>query len=214
MSYEYIAALPVSGRDGTLQKRFRVPAQQGFVRAKTGTMTGMNSLSGYLYSANGHTLAFAMFINRLPGKASGPGRPLLDALCTFLLQQNPSSSRLARVLTPHSRIKFQSNPTQGDLQRNHQAKWRRLESAIRAALRGQSVDVMFKNNEMVIMDHQSDAGRVWGALQSVAKKYPFSVALSSAEQGVKRSGKPMLLWVQSNGIDRAAERTWMIREAV
>ena len=107
---------------------FVSPTQQGFVRAKTGTMTGINSLSGYLYTANGHTLAFAMFINRLPGKSAGPGRPLLDALCTYFLQQSPTSSRLVRVFSPHNRIKFQMNPTQGDVQRGHQARWRRLES--------------------------------------------------------------------------------------
>ncbi len=88
LAYEYIAALPISGRDGTLQKRFKTPQQQGFIRAKTGTMTGMNSLSGYLYTMNGHTLAFAFFINRLPGTNTGPGRPVLDALCAYFLNLN------------------------------------------------------------------------------------------------------------------------------
>ncbi|MCL9684799.1 D-alanyl-D-alanine carboxypeptidase/D-alanyl-D-alanine endopeptidase [Legionella maioricensis] len=214
LSYEYIAALPISGRDGTLQKRFKIPTQQGFVRAKTGTMTGMNSLSGYLYTANGHTLAFAMFINRLPGKSAGPGRPLLDALCTYFLQQSPVSSRLARVFAPHSRIKFQTNPTQGEVQRSHQAKWRRLESLIRLALKGQAVNVVYRGNELIVTDNQSDARKVWAALQSVAKKYPFAVALSSKVLSISPTGKPMMLWMQTPTVTNQEQRSWIIREAV
>lgn len=214
LSYEYIAALPISGRDGTLQKRFKIPTQQGFVRAKTGTMTGMNSLSGYLYSSNGHTLAFAMFINRLPGKSAGPGRPLLDALCTYLLQQSPGSSRLARVFAPHSRIKFQLNPTQGDVQRGHQARWRHLESGVRQALKGQSVNVVYRGNELIVNDNQSDANRVWSALQSISKKYHFAVALSSANLPITTTGKPMVMWMQTSGEGNQAQRTWIIRESI
>ncbi|TAL60321.1 MAG: D-alanyl-D-alanine carboxypeptidase/D-alanyl-D-alanine-endopeptidase [Legionella sp.] len=214
LSYEYISALPISGRDGTLQKRFRVPLEQGFVRAKTGTMTGMNSLSGYLYSNNGHTLAFAMFINRLPGKSAGPGRPLLDALCSFLLKQSPSSSRLARVFAPHGRVNFQLSPTQGELQRGHQARWRRLESGVRQALRGQSVNVVYRNNELIVTDNQSDANRVWSALRSLNKKYPFAVALSSANLSISPSTKPMMMWIQGGSEPQQGQRTWIIREAI
>jgi D-alanyl-D-alanine carboxypeptidase/D-alanyl-D-alanine-endopeptidase (penicillin-binding protein 4) len=213
LSYEYIAALPISGRDGTLQKRFKIPTQQGFVRAKTGTMTGMNSLSGYLYSTNGHTLAFAMFINKLPGKSSGAGRPLLDALCTYFLQQSPVSSRLARVFAPHARIKFQTNPTQGDVQRGHQARWRRLESVIRQALGGQAVNIVYRGNELIINDTQVDANKVWSALQTVGKKHPFAVALSSSFLPINASGMPMMLWVQTSP-ELNGQRTWTIREAV
>jgi D-alanyl-D-alanine carboxypeptidase/D-alanyl-D-alanine-endopeptidase (penicillin-binding protein 4) len=212
LSYEYISALPVSGRDGTLQKRFRIPTQQGFVRAKTGTMTGINSLSGYLYTSNGHTLAFAMYINRQPGKASGPGRPVLDALCTYFLQLNPVSSRLTQVLSAHKRMNFQLNPTQAERQKQHQAKWRRLESAIRAALKGQSVNIVYRGNELVVNDNQSDAGKVWSSLQSVIQKYPFAVLLSSKTLPINPSGKPMLLWVQTADAGNQAQRTWTIRE--
>lgn len=215
LSYEYISALPISGRDGTLQKRFRAPNQQGFIRAKTGTMTGMNSLSGYLYSANGHTLAFAMFINRLPGgKASGPGRPLLDALCNFLLQLSPGSNRLARVFLPHSRVRFQSYPTQGEVQRGHQARWRRLESAVKLALRGQSVNIIYRGNELIINDHQSDANRVWSALKNVGRKYPFAVTLSSNNLPVTPADIPMILWMKTSDNSGQGQRSWIIREAV
>lgn len=214
LSYEYIAALPISGRDGTLQKRFKDPGQQGFVRAKTGTMTGMNSLSGYLYTVNGHTLAFAMYINRLPGKSAGPGRPVLDALTTYFLKQSPGTNALARVFAPHSRIKFQSNSTQGEVQRTHQAKWRHLESGVKLALKGQAVNVLYRGNELIITDSQSDANKVWSALQSISKKYAFAVALSSNSLSFTPQGKPMLLWMHAPNSAEPAQRTWIIREAV
>jgi serine-type D-Ala-D-Ala carboxypeptidase/endopeptidase (penicillin-binding protein 4) len=213
LSYEYISALPVSGRDGTLQKRFRIPTQQGFVRAKTGTMTGINSLSGYLYTSNGHTLAFAMYINRLPGKSAGPGRPVLDALCSYFLQLNPVGSRLTQVFSAHQRMNFQLNPTQAERQKAHQAKWRHLESAIRTALKNQSVNVVYRGNELIVNDSQADANRVWSSLQEVAQRYPFAVLLSSQTLPINPAGKPMVLWVQTSDVANASQRVWSIREA-
>lgn len=213
LSYEYISALPVSGRDGTLQKRFRTPTQQGFVRAKTGTMTGINSLSGYLYTSNGHTLAFAMYINRLPGKPAGPGRPVIDALCTYFLQQSPESSRLERAFSAHLRMNFQLNPTQAERQKTHQAKWRHLELALRTALRGQSVNIVYRGNELIVNDNQSDAGRVWSSLQALVKKYPFAVMLFSKTLAINPSGSPMLLWIQASEASNQGQRIWTIREA-
>ncbi|WP_115701888.1 D-alanyl-D-alanine carboxypeptidase/D-alanyl-D-alanine endopeptidase [Legionella sainthelensi] len=213
LSYEYIAALPISGRDGTLQKRFHIPSQQGFVRAKTGTMVGINSLSGYLYAANGHTLAFALYVNRQPGKASGPGRPVLDALCTYFLKNSPNSSRLSRVFSPHQRISFQSNPTQAEKQRSHQAKWRRLESAIRMSLKDQPVNVVYRNNELIVNDNQADTDKVWSVLQSVIKKYPFAVILSSKTLTINPAGGPTLLWVETLENPNQVQRIWSIHEA-
>jgi D-alanyl-D-alanine carboxypeptidase/D-alanyl-D-alanine-endopeptidase (penicillin-binding protein 4) len=214
LTYEYIAALPISGRDGTLQKRFRSATQQGFIRAKTGYMTGVNSLSGYLYTANGHTLAFAMHINKTPeGKSSGPGRPLLDALATYFLNQSPGNNRLARVFASYERIKPQTNLTACEVQNRHQAKWRRIESLVKLALKGQAVNVVYRGNELIVHDNQPDANRVWSALQSASKKYPFAVALSSSILSVTTKGSPVLVWLQdaASGQDK---RTWMIREAM
>ena len=59
----YTAALPVAGRDGTLANRMRGTPLEGNVRAKTGTLSGVRSLSGYLTTAAGEPLVFSMLVN-------------------------------------------------------------------------------------------------------------------------------------------------------
>jgi serine-type D-Ala-D-Ala carboxypeptidase/endopeptidase (penicillin-binding protein 4) len=217
LSYEYIAALPVSGRDGTLQRRFKKPDQQDMVRAKTGTMTGVISLSGYLFTANAHTLAFAIFINNRPGTSpsiTGRYRYLVDALCTYFLQQKPGNNILKRVFTSQPRIKFQQNPTQAELQRRRQARWRRLETVVKQAINGQDVSVLYRPNELVLQDNQADAGRVLTTLQTLRQKYPFAIALSSQSLPVTTGNSPLVLWTQPVGSPNSAQRIWIIREAV
>jgi len=216
LSYEYIAALPVSGRDGTLQRRFRKPEQQDMVRAKTGTMRGVVSLSGYLYTANAHTLAFAMYINNVPGTSpsvSGRYRYLIDALCSYFLQQKPGNTSWAKVFVSHARIKYQQNPTQAEQQRGRQARWRRLETVVKQALKGQSVTVLYRGNELVLQDNQSDPSHVLAALQALRKKYPFAVALSSKSAPASLNA-PLMLWAEATVLPSQTQRVWTIKEAV
>lgn len=53
-------SLPIAGIDGTLRSRMTGGTAYGNVRAKTGTVEGVSSLAGYLTTAGGHLLAFAM----------------------------------------------------------------------------------------------------------------------------------------------------------
>lgn len=79
-----LPSLPVAGHDGTLKKRMRKTAAEGNVRAKTGTLTGIISLAGYLTAANGHHLCFAI-INQ--GVMSGKeARAFQDRVCALLCQ--------------------------------------------------------------------------------------------------------------------------------
>lgn len=78
--------LPVAGRDGTLSKRMRGTAAQGNVHAKTGTVTGVRSLCGYLTAKNGHHIAFAI-INQGVSKSYGTAaeaRAMQDRICELL----------------------------------------------------------------------------------------------------------------------------------
>jgi D-alanyl-D-alanine carboxypeptidase/D-alanyl-D-alanine-endopeptidase (penicillin-binding protein 4) len=56
-------SLPVAGVSGTLQNRFRNTAAQGRVAAKTGTISGAVSLSGYLTPPNFSPLVFSIVVN-------------------------------------------------------------------------------------------------------------------------------------------------------
>lgn len=57
---EIFDALPVAGIDGTLKGRMRNGKAFGNVRAKTGTVSGISTLAGYLRADNGHELAFVI----------------------------------------------------------------------------------------------------------------------------------------------------------
>lgn len=215
LAYEYIAALPIAGYDGTLRKRFR--KQQGLVRAKTGTMTGVISLSGYLYTANAHTLAFAIFINKKPGTKPAVScryRSLVDSLCEFFLRQKPDGHQVAQTLTPFKRVAFQQQPTQGDRQRHQYAKWRQLESAAKQALQGQAVSVIFRGDQLVLNDQGADINKVWSILQNLRKKYAFTVALQSSSAPAGNRSNPHLLWIKTANSNTPIKRTWTLRESI
>jgi len=56
-------ALPVAGVDGTLRTRMIGTPASGNMRAKTGTLEFVRSLSGYITAANGDQLVFSMLSN-------------------------------------------------------------------------------------------------------------------------------------------------------
>jgi D-alanyl-D-alanine carboxypeptidase/D-alanyl-D-alanine-endopeptidase (penicillin-binding protein 4) len=62
------ACLPVAGRSGTLDDRFRGSDLVGRVHAKTGWIRGASSLSGYVVRADGRVRCFAILMNYEPSK--------------------------------------------------------------------------------------------------------------------------------------------------
>jgi D-alanyl-D-alanine carboxypeptidase/D-alanyl-D-alanine-endopeptidase (penicillin-binding protein 4) len=76
--------LPVAGGSGTLSDRFLGPgtnrAAAGWLRAKTGSLTGTNALAGVVTDKSGRVLAFSFISNN-----AGPtGRTAIDALAATL----------------------------------------------------------------------------------------------------------------------------------
>jgi len=80
-----LGGVPIAGATGTLAKRYRSAASRagaGVVRAKTGTLAGVNSLAGTVVDADGRLLVFAFFTDR----AIAPARTeaALDRLAAIL----------------------------------------------------------------------------------------------------------------------------------
>lgn len=80
----FYASLPIAGIDGTLKNRMRQTPAFNNVRAKTGTVTGICSLAGYVTTGHGHLLAFAI-INQ-GQKYSAKARNFQDKVCTLLAE--------------------------------------------------------------------------------------------------------------------------------
>ena len=77
-------SLPVAGVDGTLKKRMTTGAAFQNVHAKTGTLSGISSLSGYCRAANQHLLAFCIINQGVMKMADG--RAFQDKVCEALCQ--------------------------------------------------------------------------------------------------------------------------------
>jgi len=212
LSYEYIAALPIAGQDGTLQKRFTLPLQRGFIRAKTGTMTGVIGLSGYLYTANGHTLAFSIYVNTLKGTApriSGQYKHLVDSICDFLLKQKPEDRHVSTTGILSKHIAFMQTETPAQHLRQTRSAWRNLEYSIKHALQQQAISILYRAHQLVLVDHTNNPDIVWAALQAIYAKHKFLVELSGANKPLNCQSGPYLLWTKHTHASN--DRTWTLQ---
>ncbi len=76
-------ALPVAGVDGTLKNRMKGTLAAGNMRAKTGTLTSVSSLSGYVTSAAGERLVFSIMLNNYP-ESSIMSRNHVDSIAVLI----------------------------------------------------------------------------------------------------------------------------------
>lgn len=79
----WLETLAVGGDDGTLQHRFS--GSPGRVRAKTGTMTHVSALSGYVDSPSRGTLAFSILVNNYTASDAAV-RSFIDRVVATVLQ--------------------------------------------------------------------------------------------------------------------------------
>jgi len=84
---EFIRCLPISGVDGTLDKRMTEPAMQYRVRAKTGFISQVSALSGYAMAGDAEeqeVFAFSILVNGFKG-ANAEMKKLQDDLCRSIV---------------------------------------------------------------------------------------------------------------------------------
>ncbi len=76
-------SFPIAGVDGSLEKRMISGKAFKNVHAKTGTLSGVSALSGYLNSKSGNLISFSIFIQNYVEKDK-IARAKIDELCEIL----------------------------------------------------------------------------------------------------------------------------------
>jgi serine-type D-Ala-D-Ala carboxypeptidase/endopeptidase (penicillin-binding protein 4) len=81
----FLDSQPVAGVDGTLRGRLRGTAAAGNLRAKTGTISNVSALSGYVTTAAGERLVFSVIVNHYTDAEGVPPRTnFIDAIAALL----------------------------------------------------------------------------------------------------------------------------------
>jgi len=60
---DFIAALKIMGAEGSFSKRFSDSPARSLIRAKTGTLSGVSNLAGYVENEDGQLFGYAIFLN-------------------------------------------------------------------------------------------------------------------------------------------------------
>ena len=89
----FMQALPIAGVDGSLSNRMKSTLATRNVRAKTGTMSNIRTLAGYV-TADGEQMALVVMVNNFEGTGI-QARTAVDAVATRVA----SFSRTTPVLT-------------------------------------------------------------------------------------------------------------------
>jgi D-alanyl-D-alanine carboxypeptidase/D-alanyl-D-alanine-endopeptidase (penicillin-binding protein 4) len=76
-------SLPIAGVDGTIGRRMGGTPAEGNLRAKTGSLSGVSALSGYVRTAGAEMLTFSILLQNYPGTVR-PYRQVQDRIGAFL----------------------------------------------------------------------------------------------------------------------------------
>ena len=82
---DFVASLPVSGGQGTLEKRLTAPPTKGRVRAKTGMLNGVVALAGFAQHPQQGELVFVYFFNG-PSAQNERAKQLIDNVLEQILK--------------------------------------------------------------------------------------------------------------------------------
>lgn len=104
----FVRSLPIGGVDGTLSDRMPFDSSSHRILAKTGSINGVSTLSGYAIIPR-DTLVFSMMMESYIG-ASKAVRDLQDQLCNILFYYNGSSRSFVRALRKHRLGTYETLP--------------------------------------------------------------------------------------------------------
>ncbi|OGU78958.1 MAG: D-alanyl-D-alanine carboxypeptidase/D-alanyl-D-alanine-endopeptidase, partial [Ignavibacteria bacterium RBG_16_35_7] len=80
-------SFPIAGFDGTLENRMEKTKAEKNVHAKTGTLSGVSSLSGYVKNKKGNMIAFSILVQNYNDN-SKQARDFIDDVCEVLAESN------------------------------------------------------------------------------------------------------------------------------
>ena len=80
----FLGTLAVSGMDGTLRGRMTAESMRGVIFAKTGTLNGVSTLSGYMTTKSGKQLIFSIFANDARTSITRVRRTI-DEICSLFV---------------------------------------------------------------------------------------------------------------------------------
>ncbi len=83
----FYRSLPKAGKEGTLDQRMEGTVAAGRCRAKTGTITGVSTLSGYCNSGHGEKVAFSLLMNGVSSYSSA--RATQDKMVVEIARYRP-----------------------------------------------------------------------------------------------------------------------------
>lgn len=81
----WLSSLPIGGADGTLSLRFDRQSRSSSIRAKTGSISHVSSLSGYAFRDDGRVYAFSILANNYNSEHT-PVRRVIDRIALALLE--------------------------------------------------------------------------------------------------------------------------------
>jgi serine-type D-Ala-D-Ala carboxypeptidase/endopeptidase (penicillin-binding protein 4) len=82
---DFVASLSIAGVDGTIGRRMSRGPAAGLVRAKTGTMRGVSTLSGYAALDGRTPLVFSIFVNGFSDAQADTARRLQNEICEAMI---------------------------------------------------------------------------------------------------------------------------------
>jgi D-alanyl-D-alanine carboxypeptidase/D-alanyl-D-alanine-endopeptidase (penicillin-binding protein 4) len=110
---EFQSSMPIVAVDGTMRRRLHGSPAAGRARMKTGTLSNVVALAGYVPDATGKPLVVVAFVNSdLAGK--GRGRAVLDSLVDWVARLNGPAQPAPQgmLATPPAQPQTQPQPQQ------------------------------------------------------------------------------------------------------